>query len=193
MVKGIRNISPMICIKRKQYWKNKILSFILGIVIAGLVLFWLTPEKIVTERIEVDPYTKQEHKIISHISDKYKISLITAASIVKQAKIHIKVIPLSDILALLAIESSFKIDAIAPSTGAKGLAQILYKPTSYDIAINITDGMQLIKQYKEKLVKEEAYIQAYNLGISNYLRGVRNNNYYNKFSQTRQEFKQVLG
>lgn len=95
----------------------------------------------------------------------------------------------SDILAIIAIESRFKSAAISPK-GAKGLMQILYKNTNNDYD-NLVAGIKLLKEYKELLGSDKAAVHAYNIGIGNYRKGVRSNNYYSKYLAAKTQFKQI--
>jgi len=196
--KALTKIPPMLCMSKGVYRRHKVLSFLLGAILAGSIAAYLMPEpiKIIireTIRIEVDPYTEKEHRLIEHISERYKVPQAQVAIILREAKKHaVHSFPqVSDILGIVAIESSFQLDAISKS-GAKGLAQVLYKPTAFDISTNIQDGVWLLKDYKHRLKTEEATIHAYNVGIGNYLKGIRNSGYYAKFKQKRNEFKEIL-
>jgi hypothetical protein len=131
-----------------------------------------------------------DHRLISHISNKYNVEPDKVQEIVKTATIKSDTsFPTKlDILAIIAIESRFNQYAKAKTSSAKGLMQILYKPTSYDIETNIDDGARLLKDYSYMLPKDAA-IQAYNVGIGAYLSGVRNKDYLNKFKQARRNME----
>ena len=92
-----------------------------------------------------------------------------------------------DILAIVAIESSFNKHAVS-SANARGLMQVLYKPTTHDIHHNMVDGVCLLKDYFRILKSEKAAITAYNVGIGNYLQGMRNDEYYNKYVMAKRLF-----
>ena len=95
-----------------------------------------------------------------------------------------------DVLSIVAIESGFDVSARSKS-GARGLMQILYKKSQYDIHSNISDGVYLLNDYKDRLKSNEAAIHAYNLGIGNYLKGKRNKQYLAKFNKFKKYFTTI--
>lgn len=136
----------------------------------------------------------EDYKLIYHISNTYGIHLDKAEEIVIVAKeeageafpTHI------DILAVVAIESKFKQYAKNKGSRAKGLMQILYKPSSFAIDKNIADGTDLLKSYNRLLNhNKDAVIQAYNVGIGAYINGSRNKSYLRKFKQAKQQLEKV--
>ncbi len=119
--------------------------------------------------------------LVVHISQEYKkphIKVIDILSLV-DSKVDKDFPRKSDILAVMAIESRFK-ESARSSSGATGLMQILYIRTA-STEENIKAGIWLLRDYRKRLGSEKAAIQAYNVGIGNYLKGKRNNSYYNKY------------
>jgi hypothetical protein len=85
----------------------------------------------------------------------------------------------TDVLAIIAIESSFQEKATS-SANAKGYMQILYVKT-HTVEENIKAGVWLLKDYHRRLGSVEAAVQAYNVGLGNYRKGMRNKKYYDKY------------
>lgn len=128
--------------------------------------------------------------LVSYISTEYKIPPSVAASIVTAANKHSykHTFPTSlDILAIIAIESNFK--QYATNKNAKGLMQVLYKPTSYNIDRNVEDGSNLLKTYK-KWLKPDEIVMSYNIGLGAYLDGHRNYHYLTKFKTAKRKLKE---
>lgn len=131
-------------------------------------------------------------KVSKYLSTKYKKDVKDIKEVVKAAYKYgnTKHFPThTDILAIIAIESSFNKYAIS-SANAKGLMQILYKKSSFELEDNISDGVWLLKDYKTRL-SVEGTIQAYNVGIGNYRAGMRNVDYLNKFKTTKQQLERI--
>lgn len=131
-------------------------------------------------------------KTTTYIKNKWKLDPRTAETVVKKAFKygHKHQFPTAvDILAIIAIESSFNVHAVSKSK-AKGLMQVLYKPTTFDINTNISDGVWLLKEYNSKLTVDGT-IQAYNLGIGNYSKGMRNTDYLIKFNTIKTQLESV--
>lgn len=168
-----------------------IIKYTLGIYLMGTLLFipctathTALPRTTVID-IKID-------KISSYLSTKYKRDIKEIKEVVKVAykyghkhhfPTHI------DILAIIAIESSFNKYAVS-SANAKGVMQVLYKRSSFNLEDNVSDGVWLLKDYKAKLPVEGA-IQAYNVGIGNYKSGMRNIDYLNKFKTTKQQLERI--
>lgn len=131
------------------------------------------------------------NKLVGYISYKYKINQAKAKEIVILAKrnSHENKFPrLHDTLAIIAIESGFKETAIS-KCNAKGLMQVLYIPVSFDPKLNIAAGTALLKEYSQRLPNTDAAVQSYNVGITNFKKGMRNKNYLHKFKQEKEELK----
>lgn len=84
-----------------------------------------------------------------------------------------------DVLAIIEIESSFRENAVS-SKNAKGYMQVLYVKT-HTVEENIKAGVWLLKDYHKRLGSIEAAVQAYNVGLGNYRKGMRNKKYYDKY------------
>lgn len=139
------------------------------------------------------PNQVNDYRLISHISSTYGVQLQKAEEIVKTAtKLGESTFPTKiDILAIIAIESNFNQFARAKGSSAKGLMQILYKPTSFEVEKNLTDGANLLKDYRSRL-DIDAAVQAYNVGIGAYLKGTRNKDYLNKFKQAKKQLEKNI-
>lgn len=129
----------------------------------------------------------------AYIINRWKTEPLLAKQVVLEAKKHSEPIfpKKEDILAIIAIESAFKTQAVSTAS-AKGLMQILYKPSTFDITQNIADGTFLLRDYYKKLNNINATIQAYNVGISAYKKGSRNLDYLSKYYEERETFKVLL-
>lgn len=126
------------------------------------------------------------------VSSLYHIAFSDAKQIVSTALIYSRPTTFPtvyDTLAIIATESHFNQYAVS-STGAKGLMQVLYKATSFDIERNINDGVSLLQEYKDKVGSEDAAVQSYNVGIGAYIAGSRNQDYLTKFKAERKKLKQ---
>jgi hypothetical protein len=95
----------------------------------------------------------------------------------------------TDVLAIIAIESSFQEKAIS-SAKAKGYMQILYTKT-HTVEENIKAGVWLLKDYHRRLGSIEAAVQAYNVGLGNYRKGMRNRKYYDKYVKAKLKLENV--
>lgn len=145
-----------------------------------------------TEWVE-RPYTEEDDlRLVINLSDSYNIEVDKAIEIVNVVKDEEDLVfpTKEDILAIIAIESNFKQYAIHKRTKAKGLMQILYKKSSYNILDNIRDGVWLLKEYNTWLPKEAA-IQAYNVGIGSYRKGIRATKYLNKYKKAKQHIERM--
>lgn len=137
---------------------------------------------------EVAKETKYK-KLVDYISKKYRRDPKLVQNIVLAAARHSnkKSFPnLFDTLAIIGIESSYRVNAVSYAN-ARGVMQILYKKSSFDLDQNIKDGTWLLKDYQKRLKHPEKAIHAYNVGIGNFYRGVRNTSYVNKFNREKQE------
>jgi hypothetical protein len=138
---------------------------------------------------------KVEHSahinLIEYISTKYKKDPKLIELIVLEAEKHSNkdsFPTIHDTLAIISIESAFKPTAVSKSK-AKGLMQVLYTKTSFNIKENISKGIWLLKDYRSRLVDIDSVVQSYNLGIGNFKNGMRNQDYLNKFKQAKEELK----
>lgn len=155
-----------------------------------LVLILLTfSTTIVQHRMPIKPF--KHTKLVEYISNKYNIEYTKAKEIVIVAEQHSeehKFPRLHDTLAIIAIESSFK-ETVISKCNAKGLMQVLYKEVSFDPKLNIAAGTELLKEYSKRLPTREAVVQSYNVGIGNFKRGMRNQDYLNKFKQEKERLQ----
>lgn len=131
--------------------------------------------------------------LTTYISNKYKVDKEDIKDVVKTAYFlgDDKTFPTPiDILSIIAIESSFNKFALS-RTKDKGVMQVSYKPTSFDILINMQDGVHLLVTYRKSLPKD-ATIQSYNLGIGRYKEGKRNKTYLSKFNKIKRQLETVI-
>lgn len=127
--------------------------------------------------------------LVAHISHKWKkpvkdIRKIAEASY--KVTEHTQLLSAVDIMSICQIESGYNTLAVSKK-GAKGLTQILYKPTKFDIETNLKDSVELLLEYMRILGSQEAALHAYNVGIGNYRKGMRNYAYVRKFKAAKQE------
>ena len=130
-------------------------------------------------------------KLVEYISSRYNIDYHQAKEIVILADQHSnknKFPRIHDTLAIIGIESSYKITAVSKSN-AKGLMQVLYIKTSFDPKLNILHGTALLKEYAKRLPTRDAVVQPYNVGIGNFKRGMRNQDYLNKFKKEKERLQ----
>lgn len=158
--------------------------------LACLFMLLVFPLTIVQPEVKAKPISFEHVKLTEYISTKYKINTNRAKEIILIAKEHSnESFPkFHDVLAIIAIESSFNIHAVSYAK-ARGLMQILYKKSSFDPKLNILDGTQLLKEYHTRLHSVDAAVQSYNVGIGNFKKGMRNLNYLRKFKQQKEEIK----
>ncbi len=137
--------------------------------------------------IRVDPYSPTMYKL----SQEYKVPVTNIFSIIRHinASVDGSFPSKVDVLSVMAIESSFRYTAKSKSN-AYGLMQVKYRKTN-GIQDNISAGVWLLKDYKKALKTEKAAIIAYNVGIGNYSKGVRNEKYYQKYLAMKKKLERV--
>ena len=131
-------------------------------------------------------------RLTNHISKTYKINIGHAEHIVITAYnygYHASFPTPIDILAIIAIESRFNKN-ITSHTNDKGLMQISYKKTTFDVENNMYDGVSLLRLNAEQL-HPDAAIQAYNIGVPGYKKGRRNLVYLNRFKAAKIKLEAV--
>lgn len=144
---------------------------------------------LVHHKVPTKPF--KHNTLVAFISTKYNIEYSRAKEIVIIAEEHSeknKFPRLHDTLAIIGIESSYKETAVS-KCNAKGLMQILYKKVSFDPKLNIVAGTDLLKDYIKRLPTKDAAVQAYNVGIANFNKGIRNKDYLTKFKQEKERLK----
>lgn len=132
-------------------------------------------------------------KLTKYISNTFKIELGLAEYIVTTAHNYgyRNSFPTPiDILAIIAIESRFDKN-VTSHTNDKGLMQISYKKTLFDVETNMNDGVSLLRFSIEQLPNKDSAIQAYNVGVTGYKKGVRNIVYLNRFKAAKAKFEEV--
>lgn len=91
----------------------------------------------------------------------------------------------TDILAVMKIESNFEV--FARNRISRGLMQVNHG--SYDIAKNISEGVELLRKYYVMLGSKRAAVLAYNAGPANYKRGHFKVLYWKKFEGAKHVFE----
>ncbi len=137
------------------------------------------------------PKVTQPDKLVITIAEKYKVDPKRVHYIFKviDNELDGQFPRKKDILAIIAIESSFQEKAVSHKK-AKGLMQILYKKTT-NTRENIIAGIDLLREYKRRLGSEKAAVHAYNVGIGNYKSGMRNHSYYKKYEKEKSQLLQL--
>lgn len=146
-----------------------------------------------TYKVPEVPKEVQNRKHVEYLSNKYSkpstyienIVSITKKYAVYDFPTHL------DVLSVIAVESSFNKHAVS-SAKAKGLMQILYKPTTFEEDQNILDGVILLREYYQELGSAPAAVQAYNVGITAYKKGKRAPNYLKKFNKEKRELHNAI-
>ena len=177
----------------KKYLLSIILTIILSVVPTTLTAQSALPkQENIIQVVTITDY--RISRLIIYIDYNYNVSRELSEKIVKIAfKYGNKTqFPTAiDILTIIAIESAFDVRAESRKTKARGLMQILYKKSSFDIHKNIEDGVWLLNDYADRLSKPEAAIHAYNVGIGNYRKGIRNQKYVKKFKKIKKILENI--
>ena len=132
--------------------------------------------------------------LVLYVSHKYDIDTDLAEYIVREADRYSykdEFPTVLDTLAIIGIESKYDIYAVS-SVKAKGLMQILYKQSSFHPSANILDGVSLLRDYYSTLGNVNATIIAYNVGITNFKKGIRNTEYLNKYIKEKERLKNAI-
>ena len=88
-----------------------------------------------------------------------------------------------DILAIAKVESRY--NEKARNGISHGVMQVNHGP--WDLVANMQAGVKLLRENYEKLGSIKAAVSAYNLGIGGYLKGRRNQPYFLKYQEARNE------
>lgn len=146
------------------------------------------PLTISDELLKVD----QTSKLIVNIAKEYKVPVPKLQKLfqVIDTCIDNKFPCQEDVLAIIEIESSFRENAVS-SANAKGYMQVLYVKT-HTVEENIRAGVWLLKDYHKRLGSTEAAVQAYNVGLGNYRKGMRNKKYYDKYIKAKTKLERMV-
>lgn len=136
--------------------------------------------------------TDKDSSVINYISERFKISLKLAEEIVKLATeySHATFPKRNDILALIAVESSYNI--MARSRGCHGLMQVeksshrkLIKGRNLNNPrVNIEVGSMVLHDNYETLKgNKRGSILSFNSGVGNFLKGRYKSEYYEKYKK----------
>lgn len=157
------------------------------------------------EEEEITPEITEEMEmrfLATAIARKYRINAELSFEIVELAHKHAdEVFPQAlDILALIAVESSFNPKAVSKlkRDPARGLMQV--RPGIWGVdpkALNsvekqIVVGVRILKKYYGRTGDAEGTFHAYNMGITNYRRGRTNPGYVAKIAAERDFLSSVL-
>lgn len=144
----------------------------------------ITIPEALPEKAEVDP----NEILAAKISNYYKKPLETVSQIVEYSKefAHEEFPTQRDILAIIAVESSFNPEA--KFQGSRGLMQVLVKTHAkrilgpFDVREQIRVGTEILREYYLQTGKvRDAAVMAYNVGPGAYQKGVRPDHYLSKF------------
>lgn len=134
-------------------------------------------------------HDKQLIKLTQAVVNKHNVDWNFAYAVVKTAKMyeHDDFPKAQDILSIISIESQF--DPKAKKAGNIGLAQINYKTWKhqvdkhqlYTIDGSIKQCANILSDYYDQTGNAKGAVMAYNVGITAYKNGTRNQSYYKKF------------
>lgn len=158
------------------------------LIIAAMVLAWVTSLPALTQvqvvdhvvvRTELDPITVSMNDVRAQLLDVYAMAPeradwwahhITYAAYAHQ-------VPTNILISVISVESEFQVD-VASTKGAVGPTQVVpsvwKKHLGYDIKDpiqNIYAGAYILSNYKKECGDWGCAIKAYNVGITDYLRG----------------------
>lgn len=92
-----------------------------------------------------------------------------------------------DIMAIASIESNFNRNA--RNGISKGVMQV--NRGSFELGVNMSQGVSLLREYYELLGSKKAAVLAYNAGPSNYRRGRYKISYWKKFQKERVRYESL--
>lgn len=153
-----------------------------------LVIALVLPMALASPKVPKNEY-KSSSALILHVASKWnkpERSIREIAETSYKVTEHTQLLSHVDIMSICQIESGYNTLAVSKK-GAKGLTQILYKPTKFDIETNLKDSVDLLLEYIRILGSKDAALHAYNVGIGNYRKGKRNYAYVKKFKAAKQE------
>jgi hypothetical protein len=169
---------------------SQILALIGGLILS-IPVHHVTPKiyNNVVQAKDIDP-------LLSQLKEKYGVEENKAMALLSHIrKLEDQVFPKAeDILAVIAVESRFREDAVSPS-GAIGLMQIMYKyhrDKSFseeelkDPFHNIHVGVTILREYYQNLRDRSATFQAYNIGIGAWRKGLTAEKYVEKVNLERE-------
>lgn len=150
--------------------------------------------------IKHDSHINPEHQqLVKQITHDYHVDAKLANHIVQLAfKYQDPVFPRAhDIISLIGVESSFDPNAISdlkedPAIGLMQVRPAKWGLTASDLATpeqQIKHGVRVLSKYYHNLKgNKKAALQAYNVGLRNYKKGVKAPEYVQKFSIESQRF-----
>lgn len=119
----------------------------------------------------INPVSRIHDPIAKAIADTWKINVEEAEELVKLAFLHAPITgfptPL-DILAVIAVESSFQVSSIHPRGPSVGPMQINLavhgKEAGESVSANVQAGSRILEQYRSKVSSDSQAFVAYNAG-----------------------------
>lgn len=160
------------------------------------------------KRLSFKNFAKQHDaratELASVITDKYSVGSDLALKVAKLAlKYEKPTFPKAeDILAVCGIESSFKPHAASklkhdPAIGLMQVRPAIWKLDKQKLASSteeqIKTGSEILHGYYQKLKTKEAALQAFNVGITNYMKKGLNPRYVPKFDAEREMYEGLTG
>lgn len=147
----------------------------------------------------VTPRQQRAQQYAEAIKDQYNVDEQFALKVVQYAQkyAHDDFPKTDDILALIAVESEFRPNAVSQldTDPAIGLTQIragvwkIKKEVLRDPENQVKYSVEILRLYYEKLQDPDKTLQAYNVGITSYYNGGRNPHYVSKHKKKKEQLK----
>lgn len=142
----------------------------------------------------VEKIDKYEKSLVDKIVDNYNVPQHRAEEVVRIVRSYTenhKFPSQTLVLGLISVESSFKQNALS-SKSAKGYMQITAasgKPHTYDVWTNLSNGIELLREYHKLTGSEAGAVQSYLLGVTAFKQGSRAPEYLAKVRQADKSFR----
>jgi hypothetical protein len=137
----------------------------------------------------------RQSQLTNNIARHYRVNRELVADVVELAfeYEHSEFPKAEDILAVIGVESSFNPESVSRLRQDPAIGLMQVRPGIWnidpehleDVENQIKYGARILTQYYRRLGDKEAALQAYNLGITRFRRGGRNQKYVDKFTQVR--------
>lgn len=170
----------------EESWAKKVAM--VGGLAAGVIAANIPTSTVQKNPIPITQDQDSSKKMVDFIKTKYKVPEEKASQFVELAKKHEKdTFPkASDLIAVMAVESSFRPEAKSKLKHDPALGLMQVRPKVHgmhkdDLATpdqQIEHGANILHQYFQKLGSQEHAIHAYNVGITNLRRGTKLNPAY---------------
>jgi len=201
--RALKALSEEVVVISLKQLKLLAVSFVVSALVAGILIYkglnGVPASVLCSAPLAIAPINMEkptdESKLASKIGGAFGIAPAEAKDIIRAAKAYEdKSFPThKDILAVIAVESSFRPDA--ENKGAYGLMQVQlnqHKTNAINVKAlkeplhNIAVGSGILKQYYKMLGKDrDAAIVAYNTGPDLVLKGIYNMEYLDKVKKFR--------